>query len=218
MFVVGRVEIEKKINIIFDVEERNRRNNNRFYYKEVGSNIGSIYKSVTGETYHPRKDFQLKPEDNFILYWDTFTTLKKLYVSLERIQGCRNTFIRIIENKLSALNLNSALAFYFLLKIGNNDIIIRALKSKIDVSLTNNSYLNECTNEISEFEEYKYGKEVNLLCKDMSLFMHLEPIYFDDYFLIQLEEIIDYPYQHINIDKRSFEDETLSMAYNKLVP
>jgi hypothetical protein len=215
MFVVDKEELKKKIDIVFDVEERNRWKKIRFHYEEV-VNIGSV-SAFTEEKRPLRKDFQLKSEDNFILNWDTFATLKQLYISVQRIQGCRNTFISIIENKLSELHLNSTLAFYFLMKIGCNDIIIRALKLEITKSLTTNSYLNENTNEISEFEEYKYGKEVNILCQEISLFMHLEPTYFDDYFLSQLEEIIDYPYEHICIDKRSFEDETLLRAYNKLV-
>ncbi|HZK71266.1 MAG TPA: hypothetical protein VFD03_07075, partial [Clostridia bacterium] len=129
--MVGKEELKKKIDTIFDIERRNRRNNIKFHYEEVIKNdyISSI---LTGEKRLPRKDFFLKPEDNFKLYWDTFTTLKQLYISVERIPGCRNTFISIIENKLSELHLNSTLAFYFLLKIGSNDIIIRALKSKID--------------------------------------------------------------------------------------
>jgi hypothetical protein len=210
MFVVGKEEIEKKINIIFGVEERNRMKDKTFHYVEVTERYFN-------EEDTKRSDLQLEPEDNFVLNWDTFTTLKQLYVSVERIQGCRNTFINIIENKLSGLHYNSTLAFYFLLKIGRNDIIIRTLKSKIEKSLTKNSYLNENTNEVSEFEEYKYGKEVNILLKDITLFMHLEPSYFDDYFLSQLEEIIYYPYKDIYIDTRSFEDETLTMEYNKLV-
>lgn len=208
--VVGREEIERKINTIFNVEERSRMNNKRFYYVNVVEN--DIY-----QAYVRKMDFELEPEDNFVLQWDTFTTLKQLYISIERVSGCRSTFINIIENKLSGLRLNSALAFYFLLKIGSNDIIIRTLKSKIEKSLTVNNYYDEIRNKSFECGEYKYGKEVDTLLRDIVLFMHLEPSYFDDYFVSQLEEIINYEYEDIYINKKDFENEILSIAYKKLV-
>ena len=91
MFVVGREEIERKINIIFDVEERNRMNDKTFHYVEVVER--DFYEEDTRKS-----DYQLEPEDNFVLNWNTFTTLKQLYVLVERVQGCRKTFICIISS------------------------------------------------------------------------------------------------------------------------
>ena len=119
---------------------------------------------------------------------------------------------------MSGLHYNSALAFYFLLKIGRNDIIIRALNSKIKKSLTVNNYFDdEYTKKIFEVEEYKYGAGVQILLDDITLFMHVEPTYFDEYFLYQLEEIINYEYEYVSINKARFKDEILTMEYKKLV-
>jgi hypothetical protein len=107
--MVNKESIEKEINLIFEVEERNIKNNKTFHYVQTSKEVEIPKTGVTALIRYssgspPLMDMELHPSDNLSLEWDTYTTLKKLYNNVELIQGCRNIFINHIEKKLSHMH------------------------------------------------------------------------------------------------------------------
>lgn len=107
--MIDREYIKKNINLIFDVETLNIRNNKLFHYVEISSNVNTEKKDGSG-AYPPRYsarppfvDMQLNPNGNWELQWETYTNLKKLYNKVEHLPGCRKVFLDILEKKLSKL-------------------------------------------------------------------------------------------------------------------
>lgn len=176
----------------------------------------------------PIMDLELKPSDNFRLDWDTYTNLKKLYNQVEHLPGCRSIFLSILENKLSnlgsppnglmmrKLHSNASLAFYFLLKIGSNDAIIRALQTKMKENMYLERYTDSCSGESADFEAYRCRDDIEGLFTDVLVFMHMEPTDFDESLLDLLTEIIHYNYSRSLSIKGEFEDKILTLKYNRL--
>ena len=105
--MVDKEYIEKNINLIFDVEKHNIKNNKIFHFVEVSSEAdiktkdGSV--PIRYAARPPLVDMELNPNDNFKLEWDTYTYLKKLYNKIEHFPGCRDIFLNTLEQKLSKL-------------------------------------------------------------------------------------------------------------------
>lgn len=242
--MINREHIEKNINIIFDIEKSNLKRGIKFFYVENFEDEVRKMK-YSGKVFYPArppyKDLELKPSDSFRLEWNTLTNLKKLYNTTKNFPGCRSAFITAIERKLSksyaintpiyldsldtqpkfrngsSLHSNASLAFYFLLIIGNNDSIIRALQKKI----SENVYLDKCTDPRSgeniNFEAVNCADDIEGLFRDILIFMHLEPVYFDESFLDQLTEIMHCNFSRALDVKEEFENEILSLRYNRLI-
>jgi len=240
--MVDKEYIEKSINLIFDVENRSIKRNKTFHYVETSSRKDSIKNegSLSIPIYParpPLADLQLSPNDNWELQWETYTNLKKLYNKTERYSGCRKIFLNIIEKKLSglgalaasvvldspvmiytteSLHSNASLAFYFLLKIGSNNAIIRALQTKTKESVYLDSFKDSDSGELLEFEVYSCRNDVEGLFTDILVFMHVEPTHFDELLLDQLAEIINYNYSVPLKIKEKFEDKIVELKYNNL--
>jgi len=240
--MIDKEYIEKNINLIFDVEKRNIRNNKIFHYVE-GVNETAINKDVSKPrtirypARPPLVDMKLNPNDNFTLEWDTYTFLKKLYNKVEHFPGCRRVFVSFLEQKLSnlgAINVSTfdstqtiprwfysihsdaSLAFYFFLKIGSNDSIIRALQTKMDNNVYLDSNNDSDSGEVIDYEAYGCRDDIEGLFRDIIIFMHLEPTYFDELLLEQLTEIVNCSYPvSLNV-KEVFEDEIIALKYNRL--
>lgn len=236
--MVDREYIEKNIDIIFDFEKRNIKNNKPFNYVQTFREINVTKKDTpsypSGRS--PRMNLELNPDDNFELEWDTYIYLKKLY-NVEHFPGCRKAFLSTLEKKLlnlgaiSApiyidspgmvytnykLHSNASLAFYFLLKIGRNDIVIRALETKMKESTYLDTYTDSDSGETIEFKVYKCIDEVEGLFNDVLIFMHVEPIYFDEALLDLLIAIVDCNFpKSLNI-REEFKDKIITLKYNRL--
>ena len=198
--MIDREYIEKNIDIIFNFEMRNLKNNNLFHYVQTFKEINVVTKDGSGPIrypsgWRPLMDLELSSEDSFDLEWDTYRYLKKLYTKVEHFPECRNTFLSVLEKKLSnsividvpisrkfvdtvytsyELHSNASLAFYFLLKTGKNDAIIRALKAKMKEGMYLDTYID--SGETIEFETYKCINEIEGLFNDILIFMHVEPV------------------------------------------
>lgn len=167
--------IQERIKIILDKERHEWYE--RFHYFEKPK--------VSGIYYHPKKDLELNPSDNWRLEWDTYTTLKKLYNIVEKDIKSREIFDDTIKEELMKESCASSLAFYFLLKIGRNKEIIEIIEKR-----QNNILLAQSV-------DYIFCKEA--LFKDIQTIMHCEPIYFDDYTLNNLQRL-----NNINIKSRNY--------------
>jgi len=84
--MIDKEYIEKNINLIFDVEKRNIRNNKIFHYVETFSEANITKKDGSVPIRYPARpprpplvDMELNPNERFVLEWDTYTYLKKLY-------------------------------------------------------------------------------------------------------------------------------------------
>ncbi|TFH04543.1 MAG: hypothetical protein E4H06_02750, partial [Methanosarcina sp.] len=106
--MVDREYIEKNIDIIFEFEKENIKNNKIFHYVQVFKEINVTKKDGSVPPRYPlypsRMDLQLNPNDNWELEWDTYASLKKLYNKVECLPGSRRVFINSLEVKLSNLN------------------------------------------------------------------------------------------------------------------
>lgn len=240
--MINREYIEKNINIIFDFEKSNIKNNKPFHYVQTSVKTNIPKKDAHGPIRHssscrPIMDLELNSDDNWELEWDTYTHLKKLYNKIEHFPGCRSIFLNTLERKLSnlvtiavpmhvncvdtiytnyELHSDASLAFYFLLKIGNNDIIVRALESKMKENMYVDTYTDSNSGETIEFESYKCIDEVEGLFKDILIFMHVEPVYFDDTILDILTSIVDCNFsKSLNIGEE-FGSKIITLKYNKL--
>jgi hypothetical protein len=238
--MVDREYIEKNIDIIFDFEIRNLKNNNLFHYVQTFKEINVITNDGSEPIRYPSgrrplMDLELNSEDSFDLEWDTYRYLKKLYTKVEHFPGCRNIFLSTLEKKLSnsiaidvpisikvvdtvytsyELHSNSSLAFYFLLKTGRNDAIIRVLKAKMKESKYLDTYTD--SGENIEFETYKCINEIEGLFNDILIFMHVEPVYFDESLLDVLIEIANCNFpRSLNI-REKFKDKIITLKYNRL--
>ncbi|MEN6553349.1 MAG: hypothetical protein ABFC34_10760 [Methanobacterium sp.] len=242
--MINREYIEKNIDIIFDIEKSNLKKGIMFSYVE-GSDESIKRMKDSNRIFYPARppyeNLELKPSDNFRLKWDTFTNLKKLYTKIEHLPGCRNLFISTLERKLSklcaidtptytysldiqskvlkgfSLHSDASLAFYFLLKIGSNDSIIRALQTKMNKSMYFDKYTDSRSGENIDFEAINCVDDIEGLFRDVLVFLHLEPTYFDESLLDQLTEIMHCNYSELLIVKEAFEDEILSLRYNRLI-
>lgn len=200
--------IKKNINIIFNIEKNNLEKNKPFCYVETSWSESEsselLMKIVTG--IGPLVNFKLKPEDNFRLEWDTYTTLKQLYNKIENDPKARKVFIDLIKEKLldggtigggGEFHGYSSLAFYFLLKLGKNDENIETLKKT--------------------YKKVKHNQSRQGLFEDILKFIHLEPAYFDDDTLTSLKEFNS---QNIYLAgssiKDEFEEKIDSVRYKKL--
>jgi hypothetical protein len=161
--------IQENIEKIFNIELKNLEKENSFHYIEKGESSGTVLTRIRS----PKMDLQLSPHETFSLIWDTYDTLKKLYVYIEKDSKSREIFIDILKEKLSkgrtVQNLsiggshdNSTLALYFLLKIGKNNDIIEIIGKRT--------------------QQFNQG-----LFEDLQIFMNCEPEYFDDYTLTKLK-------------------------------
>lgn len=240
--MVDREYIEKNIDIIFDFEKENIKSNNLFHYVQTFREIVVTKKDTSGSIKYPSgqrplMDLQLSPNDKWELEWDTYTYLKKLYNKIEHLPGCRNIFLSNLEKKLSNLvsiavpiNINcvdtvytsyklhssASLAFYFLLKISNYDLIVRALETKIKESVYLDIYKDSASGEVIEFEAYKCIDEVEGLFNDILIFMHVEPVYFDETLLNLLILIVNCNFpKSLNI-REEFESKVTTLRYNRL--
>jgi hypothetical protein len=87
--MINREYIEKNINLIFDVEKRNIKNNKLFHYVETSSYVNTAKKDGSEPIRYtarpPLIDMQLNPSDDYRLDWDTYTSLKKLYNKVEHL-------------------------------------------------------------------------------------------------------------------------------------
>lgn len=239
-FMVNREYIEKNIDIIFNFEKTNIKNNSPFHYVQTFVETNIPKKDAHGPVQYPSgrrplMDLQLNPNDNWELKWDTYTYLKKLYNNIEYVPGCRNIFISTLEKKLLnlftiavpinincvdtvytsyKLHSNASLAFYFMLKTGRNDVIVRALEAKMKESMYLDTYTD--SGETIEFEAYKCIDEVEGLFNDVLIFMHVEPVYFDEVLLDMLIAIVDCNFpKPLNI-KEEFENKIITLKYNRL--
>jgi lysyl-tRNA synthetase class I len=200
--------VEKNINIIFDTEKNNLEKNKPFCYVETSwseyDQPELLMKIVTGTG--PLVNFKLKPDDDFRLKWDTYTTLKRLYNKIENDPNARNVFINHIKEKLlngdtipvgKEFHDYSSLAFYFLVKIGKNNENIKTLK---------NIYKKE-----------KHNRSMHGLFEDILKFIHLEPAYFDDDTLTSLKEFNSQNTYFAGSSIRDeFEEKIDSVRYKKL--
>jgi hypothetical protein len=238
--MIDREYIEKNIDIIFNFEMRNLKNNNLFHYVQTFKEINVVTKDGAGPIRYPSgrrplMDLELSSEDSFDLEWDTYRYLKKLYTKVEHFPECRNTFLSALEKKLLnsividvpisrkfvdtvytsyELHSNASLAFYFLLKTGKNDAIIRALKAKMKEGMYLDIYID--LGETIEFETYKCINEIEGLFNDILIFMHVEPVYFDEFLLDVLIEIADCNFpKSLNI-REKFKDKIITLKYNRL--
>lgn len=242
--MINKEYIEKNIEIIFDIEKSNLKKGKMFYYIEDLRDVIKKQKDSNQVFYPARpsyKNLELKSSDNFRLEWDTFTILKKLYTKIEHLPGCRNIFICILERKLSelravdtpiykdslntqpktflyfSLHSNASLAFYFLLKIGSNDSIIRALQMKMNESMYSDTYTDSRSGEHINFKAIDCVDDIEGLFRDILVFLHLEPTYFDEPLLDQLIEISQCNFQQSLKVRDEFEDKILSLRYNRLI-
>ena len=115
-----------------------------------------------------------------------------------------------------SLHSNASLAFYFLLKIGSNNAIIRALQTKTKESVYLDSFKDSDSGELLEFEVYGCRNDVEGLFTDILVFMHVEPTHFDELLLDKLAEIINYNYSVPLKIKEKFEDKIVELKYNRL--
>jgi hypothetical protein len=242
--IIDKEYIEKNINLIFDVEIRNIRNNKIYHYVETASETVKINDASSSRSirypvnpHKPLVDLDLSPNNSFRLEWDTYTYLKKLYNKVENLPDCRKMFLSFLEQKLSSLGAidvsiyvdtpqmifttselhsSTSLAFYFLLKIGSRDAIIRALQTKMKNNVYLDSYEDSDSGEFIDYEAYNCRDDIEGLFRDVLVFMHLEPTYFDELLLEQLTEIAScyYPVS-LNI-KEKLEDKILALKYNRL--
>lgn len=171
--------IQDRIDIIFDVEKDNLQNNNKFHYLEKFNPPKFGPQTLVRPL---KSDFNLTSNDDFYLEWKAYRTLKQLYNKIEINPGAREIFIKYIKEKLlncdefcmiidgSSKCFNaSSLAFYFLMKIGENYSNIEIIKLK---------------NRKKNSSPVRQG-----LFEDILLFMHLEPSFFEYDILSDLKEI-----------------------------
>lgn len=183
--------IQESINTIFNVECDELNQNNSFHYIEKfhkpksGSSPSEpvIHTRVVGVIRKNKKDLDLDSTDDFYLEWGTYKILKQLYNKIEKHPTNRQLFIELIKEKLlngqyiihekrdftSTKPLYfeqhdiSSLAFYFLLKIGKSKDIIEIID--------------------------KTGKnDFEGLFHDIHIFMHNEPLHFNEELLNALEK------------------------------
>jgi hypothetical protein len=237
--MADREYIEKSINLIFDIERRNIQESKIFHFVET-------FKEIHKDSLVPQypsglpilMDLDLKPSVSFILEWDTYTSLKKLYNKIEHFPGCRKMFLSTLEQKLSNLGVvaepiyakppasvflfnklhsNASLAFYFLLKIDRNDLVIRALQTKMKKNAYWDKYRDLDSEEIIDFKTHKCRDDIEGLFRDVLIFMHNEPTYFDELLLDQLAEIIHCEFHPTSLNiKKEFEDKILTLKYDRL--
>lgn len=184
--------IQDRIDIIFNVEKDNLKNNKKFHYFEKFNppNFGP-------QTLNRRlkSDFDLTSNDDFYLEWKAYRTLKQLYNKIEINPGAREIFITYLKEKL--LNNASSLSFYFLMKIGENysNIEIVKLKNKKENS----------------------SRVMQGLFEDILLFMHLEPSFFEYDILNDLKEINSQNIYFAGSSiKSGFENKVNLILYEKL--
>ena len=174
--------VKDRIDTIFEIEYTNLRRHKHFLYieKSESPERGSSEPVYKGFANSPLINLKLRPHDNFYLEWDTYKTLKQLYNKIQNNHDNRHLFIDYIKEKLinghSFQNTHgeycdtSSLAFYFLMKIGKNDLNIESLK-------------------IINKKNKKKRLTREGLIDDLLIFMHLEPLYFDEHILNSLKEL-----------------------------
>lgn len=191
--------IQEKIDIIFDEEICNLQKNISFYYYEKTDSKGND----SGIVFPPEKDLEISLIDNAAMVWDTYTTLKKLYINIENDSISRNIFINKIKEKLETTTYRgggryidgSSLAFYFLMKLGKNNDIIETLKKR---------------NAESEIH-------MTRLFEDVLKFLHCEPHYFDNNILDTLDDLISQNgFINLTIIAEKFREKYNSIKYKKL--
>ncbi len=241
--MIDRQYLEKSINLIFDVERRNIKKNKIFHYVETFSEIDATKNDASKPIRYPANprpllvDMKLNPNDNYKLDWDTYTSLKKLYNTVEHLPGCREIFLSTLERKLSSLGAisvpiyidspamifttsefhsNASLAFYFLLKIGNSDAVIRALKTKMKENMYLDKYTDSESGEVTCYEVFDCRDDIEGLFRDILIFMHVEPVCFDEVLLSRLIAIADCNFPAPLRIKEEFEDKIIALRYNKL--
>jgi len=183
-----KMYIQENINTIFSVELDELKQNNSFHYIEKFQKPKS-QSSPSKPIYHTtvvrknKRDLDLNSTDDFYLEWDTYKTLKMLYNKIEKHPAARELFIELIKEKLLEVQYIihekrdytsteplyfeqhdiSSLAFYFLLKIGKSKDIIEIID--------------------------KIGKnDLEGLFHDIYIFIHIEPLHFDEELLKALEK------------------------------
>jgi len=175
--------IQDRIDIIFDVEKDNLQKNYKFHYLEKFNPPKFGPETLSRRL---KSDFDLTSNDDFYLEWKAYRTLKQLYNKIEINPDAREIFIIFIKEKL--LNCDefcmiidgsikyfnaSSLAFYFLMKIGENYSNIKIIKLK-----------NRKKNRAQLSFPVMQG-----LFEDILLFMHIEPSFFENDILNNLKEI-----------------------------
>lgn len=209
--------IQENINTIFSVECDKLKQNSSFHYiekfqqpKSKSSSFAPVYHA--GAVRELKRDLNLDLTHDFYLEWDTYKTLKQLYNKIEIHPASRKLFIDLIKEKL--LNPHyfiheikdytspqplyfeqhdiSSLAFYFLLKIG---------KSKDIIEIIDNAGKNN-------FEG---------LFHDIYIFIHNEPLHFDEELLNALEKLNSINDYTIKINfKEEFKRKINSIKYHNL--
>ncbi|KKG08762.1 hypothetical protein [Methanosarcina sp. 2.H.A.1B.4] len=242
--MIDREYIKKNINLIFDVETLNIRNNKLFHYVETSSDVNTEKKGSSG-AYTPRYsarppfvDMQLNPNGNWELQWETYTNLKKLYNKVEHLPGCRKVFLDILEKKLSnlgaisvsthidsrtkipiahELHSSASLAFYFLLKIDCKNAIIGALEKKLNENMIQDTVEDINTGEYVDIEIYNCENDIEGLFRSVLRFMHLEPICFSEQLLNFLNRTA---YNCLGTSSdlgKQFIEEIIFLNYNRLI-
>lgn len=180
-------EIQRRINLIFYIENQTKFHSQRnFHYFAKAFPF-----ETNSELFFPqKKDFEISPSDNFYLEWDTYTTLKKLYTTNEKDSKSKNIFIDLIKEKLNVGH--ASLAYYFLMKIGKNEDIIDYLKKPVKTESNKRLIL------------------------DILLFMHCEPVYFDEIMYTNIINAIENSLSKPKTYKRLFEKEFITIRYQRL--
>lgn len=203
--------IQEKIDIIFNVEENNILQNRAFHYIEKAEiDTSDPSKPLRkGYSIEPLMDLQLRKTDQFYLQWPTYDTLKQLYNKIEVYPQTREIFIDILKEKLlngkstflsnGQLHDDASLAFYFLMKIGKNDLNLEILMFR-------------------DKKKRKYPQSRIGLFEEIYTFMHLEPEYFDDTTLSILKEINSQQsyFAGRQISNYVFNQKINELRYNKL--
>lgn len=182
--MIEKTDIKNRINIIFQHEQDNLNSGIFFNY------VDTSYSEMDYQDALIEHDDILRAE-GFSLHiletkpktieWDTFSTLKQFYHSIETDRESRSFFIKEVINKLLSYRYririvkglpreSSSLSFYFLMKIGE---------------------VHRATSALCQyFEKYHkntYLRQKNGLLNDIYIFMSMESIYFDDWTLLHLK-------------------------------
>jgi hypothetical protein len=102
------------------------------------------------------------------------------------------------------------------LGIGNSDAIIRSLKKKLNENKVPSKVQNSETGELIYFDLYTCGKDIDGIFRDVLIFMHLKPFFFNEPLIDLLNYITICPFStQLNFDER-LHDEICSLRYGRL--
>ena len=211
--------IHDKINIIFDVELDNLRRNEAFDYVENHDEPNAFH-----------------------MEWETYDTLKRLYISIRKDSSAKATLVRELMNRLldgysvtiekdGSFEYHDAsfLAFYFLMKIGRGSSVIEAVKKRYIMShlkflKDTRKYYNKHRRHPKKGEVYQVDEKTGStphqmegLFEDILMCIRFEPAYFEYNLLAILKKInIKINYSPDSTIQNDFAEVINAIQYRKL--